>query len=242
MPQITTTNLPAATIGTAYTQSLGATEAASPTWSVVLGALPAGLTLSASGTLSGTPTQTGTASFTVRVTNAIGLSTTEALTLTVAPPAPPVWTPPVLQAEPVSVDGVSHQVIGNLGYNPATAIQQGTFVGYVEERAAVAAGATFSGEGTDSAYLSAILDGSGVGLQQHVSAVQQGQWAALYQKLGILPTWTDNTVSIPQGVAALVKTGAPALAIENYLVQLDGFSWAAAQTQAAAGFPLQSGT
>ncbi len=36
------------------------------------------------------------------------------------------------------------------------------------------------------------------------SAEQQGQFADLYQKLGIIPTWTDNTVSIPTGVAALV--------------------------------------
>lgn len=152
------------------------------------------------------------------------------------------WTPPVLTSEPVTVDGVSGQVIGNFGYNPPSALQHGTFVGYVEERAAVEAGASFIGEGTDSAYLSAILDGSGVGLQQHVSAVQQGQFAALYQKLGIIPTWTNNTVSVPQSVAALVTAGAPMLAIENYLVQLDGFSWAAATAQGAAGFPMQSGT
>ena len=92
-----------------------------------------------------------------------------------------------------------------------------------------------------STYLSSVLDGSGVGLQQHVSAMQQGQFAALYQKLGIIPTWTDNTVTIPLAIAALVKAGAPTLAIENYLVQLDGFSWPAAQSQAGAGFPVQSG-
>ena len=97
-------------------------------------------------------------------------------------------------------------------------------------------------EGINSAYLSAILDGSGVGLQQHVSAIQQGQFAALYQKLSIIPTWTDNTVTVAQGVSALLKAGATTLAIENYLVQLDGFSWAAAIAQAQAGFPIQSGT
>lgn len=115
-------------------------------------------------------------------------------------------------------------------------------MGYVEERAAIVAGASFAGEGNDSSYLSAIFGGSGVGQQQHVSAVQQGQFAALYQKLGIIPTWTDNPVSILQGVATLVKASAPTLAIENYLVQLDGFSWPAAQFQAAAGFPIKSGT
>lgn len=157
-------------------------------------------------------------------------------------PAAPVWTPPTLTPEPVTVGGISGDVIGNWGYNPDIAVDNGTYFGYIEERAAVEAGATFSGEGTNSSYLSAILDGSGAGLQQYVSAVQQGQFAALYQKLGIIPTWINNTVSIPQGVGSLVKDGAPALAIENYLVQMDGFSWAAAQAQAAAGFPIQLGS
>jgi YVTN family beta-propeller protein len=155
------------------------------------------------------------------------------------PPAPVSWTPPTLIPESVTVSGVTGQVIGNLGYNPVSAIQYGTSMGYTEERAAVMAGASFTGEGIDSSYLSAILDGSGVGLQQHVSATEQGQFAALYQSLGIIPTWTDNTVSISQGVKALIHAGASTLAIENYLVQLDGFSWTAAEAQAQAGFPIQ---
>lgn len=168
-------------------------------------------------------------------------------TITVAPvhvivPPQPPWTPPVVHSTPVTVDGASANVIGNMGYNPDSAVQQGTDVGYMAERAAIDAGATASGEGINSAYLSAILDGSGVGLQQHVSAIQQGPFAALYQKLSIIPTWTDNTVTVAQGVSALLKAGATALAIENYLVQLDGFSWAAAIAQAQAGFPIQSGT
>ena len=154
--------------------------------------------------------------------------------------AAPSWAPPLLQAETVTVNGGPTEVIGNLGFNPVLAIINGTYVGYSEEHAAIVAGASFGGEGTNSAYMSAILDGSGVGQQQHVSAVQQGQFAALYQKLGIIPTWTNNTVSIPQGVAALVKAGSSPLAIENYLVQMDGFSWAAAQAQAQAGFPIQA--
>jgi hypothetical protein len=156
---------------------------------------------------------------------------------------PSLAGPPTLLPEPVTVGGISTQVVGNLGYNPVQAIRQGTFAGYVEERAAIAAGATFRGEGTNSAYLSAILDGSGVGIADpYVTPEQQGQLAALYQKLGIIPTWTNNTVQIAAGVKALEKAVASPLAIENYLVQLDGFSWAAAQAQAAAGFPLQSGT
>jgi hypothetical protein len=43
----------------------------------------------------------------------------------------------------------------------------------------------------------------------------------------------------PAGVQALVKANAATLAIENYLVQLDGFSWAVAQAQVRAGFPIR---
>lgn len=127
------------------------------------------------GTLSGTPTTPGTAHFTVEVTAAGGFTATQALTLTVQPAAtPPVPPPPVLTPETVMVNGHTTPVIGNLGFNPATAVDRGTYVGFVEERAAVEAGATFSGEGTDASYLSAILDGSGVGQQQHVWPCNKG--------------------------------------------------------------------
>jgi hypothetical protein len=55
------------------------------------GTLPAGLTLTSSGRLQGTPTSTGTANFTVRCTDAKGSSVTQALTLDVA--AAPVEAP-----------------------------------------------------------------------------------------------------------------------------------------------------
>jgi YVTN family beta-propeller protein len=163
-------------------------------------------------------------------------SGSNAVSVLLAPSAP--WMPPKLIPEPVTVGSISGAVIGNLGFNPITAVQNGTYAGYMEERAALVAGVSFTGEGTDSSYLSAILDGAGVGQQQHVSATQQGEFAALYQKLGIIPTWTDNSVGIAQGVAALENAKAPVLAIENYLVQLGGYSWTVAQQQAALGFPI----
>jgi hypothetical protein len=61
---ITTTTLPSATSGTAYSQSLEATGGSSPyTWSVASGLLPGGLALSSAGVLSGTPTTAGDYSF-----------------------------------------------------------------------------------------------------------------------------------------------------------------------------------
>lgn len=82
---VTTTSLPAATPGVAYSQSLAATGGATPyTWDVTAGTLPSGVTLSSAGLLSGTPTLDGVYSFTVRVQGPIGNSDTQALSLQVS--------------------------------------------------------------------------------------------------------------------------------------------------------------
>jgi len=76
---------PAALISTPYNYALTESGGTGPyAWSVSSGTLPAGITLSADGTLSGTPTANGTSSFTVKVTDADGQSATEATSLTVS--------------------------------------------------------------------------------------------------------------------------------------------------------------
>lgn len=68
---ITTTSLPNGTVNTAYSATLQATGGIAPiTWSIVSGALPAGLTLDTSfGVISGTPTALGTSNFTVQASD-----------------------------------------------------------------------------------------------------------------------------------------------------------------------------
>jgi len=83
---ITSTTVPAATFGTAYSQTLAATGGTAPyTWSLSAGVLPRGVTLSAAGVISGTPLANGTFNFTAMVTDsAVPANTaTQALTLTV---------------------------------------------------------------------------------------------------------------------------------------------------------------
>ncbi len=82
-PVITTTSLPQATVGAAYSQTLGATGSTPMTWSISSGTPPAGVTLSSSGVLSGAPSASGTFNFTVQASNSAG-SDVQALTLTVA--------------------------------------------------------------------------------------------------------------------------------------------------------------
>lgn len=88
---ITSSALPSATDGTAYSQTLHASGGTPEyTWSVTAGSLPAGLTLAGStGTISGTPTVSGIVTFTVTVTdNGTPAQTRSAVTsITVAPQA-----------------------------------------------------------------------------------------------------------------------------------------------------------
>lgn len=82
---ITTTTLPAGTASLPYNASLAASGGVSTrTWNLESGLLPPGITLSASGVLSGTPTMSARANVVVRVTDSSG-SDTQSLALNIAP-------------------------------------------------------------------------------------------------------------------------------------------------------------
>ena len=83
--QITTTSLPAGTVGNSYNGSVQATGGNTPyTWSIISGALPAGLQLdSSNGAITGTPTASGTANFTVQVQDSNSATDSKALSITV---------------------------------------------------------------------------------------------------------------------------------------------------------------
>jgi alpha-tubulin suppressor-like RCC1 family protein len=81
---ITTLSLPDPYIGTAYNQILAATGGKTAyTWSITSGTLPAGLTLSSAGIISGTPTTAGSCSFTVQVKDANTTTSTKSLSVAV---------------------------------------------------------------------------------------------------------------------------------------------------------------
>lgn len=86
--EVATAALPDAPIGAAYSQKLVANGGkGTKSWSVVGGALPAGMSLSAAGAISGRPTTLGTYSVTVKVTDqSVPKQTaTRTLTITVTP-------------------------------------------------------------------------------------------------------------------------------------------------------------
>jgi hypothetical protein len=84
---ITTTTLTGGTVSVAYSATLAATGGAPPyTWSLTTGSLPAGLTLNANGSITGTPTTAGTSNFTVQVSDSAPTAATasKSLAITVA--------------------------------------------------------------------------------------------------------------------------------------------------------------
>ncbi len=82
----TTSPLTSGVVGTFYSQTLAASGGTPPyTWTVLSGSLPAGLTLSSGGVLSGTPLVAGTQTFTVSLNDSAGVPATQPLTLTINP-------------------------------------------------------------------------------------------------------------------------------------------------------------
>ena len=85
---ITTAVLPNGTVGAQYSQTLAATGGSGGyQWSRTGGSLPAGLSLSSGGAVTGSPTAAAVSSFTVRVTDSGGRTASKTLTITVDAPA-----------------------------------------------------------------------------------------------------------------------------------------------------------
>lgn len=85
-PSITTTTLADGYTGVSYSQTLVAAGGKTPyTWSRTAGSLPAGLSLSSAGVISGTPTTAGTSNFTIQVKDGNNTTAAVPLTITVVP-------------------------------------------------------------------------------------------------------------------------------------------------------------
>jgi uncharacterized protein (TIGR03437 family) len=95
---LVTDSLAAGSVGKAYLQTITASGGTVPySFSIPSGALPNGLTLASSGTLSGTPLASGTFLITVQVRDAAGSTGTRAYTLRISDEAPltilSTWVP-----------------------------------------------------------------------------------------------------------------------------------------------------
>lgn len=89
----TTTPMVGGSQNVSYSQALTGAGGITPyTWSLFSGSLPAGLSLSSAGDLSGTPTGAGTFNFTVKLTDSLGTNVTRALAVTIASPVLAITT------------------------------------------------------------------------------------------------------------------------------------------------------
>ncbi len=103
--------LPGGTVGTAYTQTISASGGAGAyAFARTAGTLPPGVSLSAAGQLSGTPTTAGTYSFTVTATDTNGCTGSQVYSVTMVCP--------VLTLAPTSlpfgISNVSYSAVNNL--------------------------------------------------------------------------------------------------------------------------------
>jgi hypothetical protein len=98
---VTTTGLSNGMVGTPYSATLSASGGTPPyRWTITAGSLPSGLSLSSSGAIAGTPSSTGSSSFTVQVTDfttPIAQTATKDLSISVVVPPftgqeSPIWS------------------------------------------------------------------------------------------------------------------------------------------------------
>jgi|GEM_PF-198479 len=91
---LTPTTLPSATTAVAYNETFSASGGVGPySYAVTAGALPAGISLSGGGLVSGTPTAAGTYNFTVTVSDSNGFSASNAYAVVVTDPTVTITTP-----------------------------------------------------------------------------------------------------------------------------------------------------
>ena len=74
--------------GTAYSETIGGQGGTAPyTFALVAGGLPTGTSMSSSGVISGAPSAIGTYSFTITVTDSLGITGSQSFTIIIAAPS-----------------------------------------------------------------------------------------------------------------------------------------------------------
>jgi len=124
LPSITTQSVAAATAGTAYSATITASGGSSPfQWSIVSGALPAGIALGSSTTssvtISGTPTGPGTNPVEFKVVDKTNESATQSITVTYNPPPPLTITTAAMSNGAVGT-GYNQTLVATGGLTPYT--------------------------------------------------------------------------------------------------------------------------
>lgn len=211
---VSPSSVPGATPGAAYgpvqfTQTGGS---GAITWNLQSGSLPAGMSLSASGALGGTPTATGTFTFTVRATDANGCFGEVTVTLTVACPTITVTPTALLDA-----------VVGT-AYSPVTFTQSGspTSVTFTLQSGVLPAGMALSAGG--------VLSGTPTATGAFTFTVRATDTSGCFGEVTVTlhvncPTITVNpatlsngTVGDPYGPITFTQTGSTGVLAPTFSV------------------------
>jgi len=227
--QVTTTSLPAGTVGTSYSATLAATGGSGAyTWSVVAGAPPAGVTLTAAtGALGGTPTAAATASFTVQVQDGAGHTATKALSIAVAPAlvvttaSLPGGTQGVAYSATLAATGGSGTYTWSMPVgSPPAGVTLAAATGVLSGTPTAAGTASFTVQVSDGAgrtatrALSIVIATTPLALQVTTTALPTGTLGVAYA--GTLAatggtgayTWSVVAGTLPAGVMLTAGTGA----------------------------------
>lgn len=230
---ISSSGVPAGTIGLSYSSYLQATGGTAPyTWSIVSGSLPGGLNLSsATGQISGTPNASGTSDFTVSVSDSAGSTQTKtaSLSLVVAPSSLAITSAANLPSVTVQ-SGYSTLLQATGGKAPYTwSISSGSLpaglglspkTGLISGTPTTSGNSTFSASVTDSASPAQTRS---IGLSLVVAAAPlaitsgstlpaakiESSYSTSIQATGGRPpyTWAVSTGTLPAGLSLASNTG-----------------------------------
>jgi len=183
------TTLPDGTLSVAYSQPITATGGTSPyTFTIILGALPTGLTLTTGGLLSGTPSAAGSFTFTVKATDNVGCFGTQIYTIIINPSGCPVisLSPTTLPTASVGIP-YSQTITASGGTAPYT---------YLVTYGSPPAGLSLSSAG--------VLSGTRTSPNNYTFTVTATDSAGcrgsrIYTMLGGCPVITISPTTLPEG-------------------------------------------
>jgi hypothetical protein len=205
---ITTPALPPAAPGTQYTQVVTATGGVPPYTFTSTGTLPPGLTLSSTtGVVSGIPTTAGTYTFTVMVSDSLGIFATQTYTILISSS--------VTQAAQVAFVVQPSNVVGSQAISPAVQAQVTDTTGAAVPGAQVAI--SFANPTCPTATLSGTLTGTtnanGIASFANLTVDHGQRGYTLAATAG-----TSSTVSNPFNVEGYCETGSMNTARHNHIV------------------------
>ena len=220
------TTLDTPVVGSAYSDSVAASGGSpSYTYAVSSGTLPGGLTLSSAGVISGTPTGTTSATFTVRATDVGGCIGTQ--TYTLAPVCPAITLSPASLATPVTGTAYSATITASGGKASYTfAITSGSLpgglsmstAGVISGTPTSTAAASFTVRATDAygctATRSYSLTPTCPTISISPTSAANGTLGIAYSQTlsaggGLAPygSWTINSGALPAGLSLNAGTG-----------------------------------